>query len=893
MKNLNQYLFLSVICTLLKIVNGKYIPKHDDYYLIYVNNTYGIAKENGHQKRQEPQQFVNSVMEEIQQLIINNENTYQHPEKLEILKESNAHLKKRTNDLDIDYIYHLSTIDDISVLSSYFSFDVNKKVNSIPGILGSEPKRIINMASSNKNVNPTETVTKEKRDIDTNKIFNNDLINEIKLETGWKDVEIRENSDLHLSLLSQGYYNDTGYYDTNYYYPKSAGKDIDIYVIDTSFDFRHSEFSNKDERTAKCLGVIKNGVLIKPETDDYCKYPEIYGTLQHGELVSDAAAGLKHGVASKANVFGLVLEDEITTYVGAVSTEHFILAFDYILNKIPMRPHKSVINMSWVKTYPNVKACIPDQKLKFNSINTIDSLDIIDREKIEVEVKNETNWKGVTFRENADLHLSLISQGKYDKAIHGNYDTTYYYPSSAGQDIDIYVIDSGFDFRHPEFSNKDERETKCLYFIRRGGLLKSPHEEYCYSEYIYGHHGLKTSDTAAGLTHGVASKANVYGIVLDEIVSDLFVVLQYIKDNRLRKNKTVFNISFGTYFHNEDQKELIDYWEGLINSITEEGAIIVASSGNTKINTHLEDSNKTFYPCSFKSVICVGAVNIFGLYEGDHFPENPTKIMNPKNYKKADFSSFGKGIDIFAPGFSVTEYIDIDNNYIKKLESGTSFSSPIVAGVIATLMSENSDTKYTTDSMRELLWELGEKDILDEIPEGTCNIFINNGKHSIYPGNGEEDSDIEVEVDIDKPSNVHDSDSDSDSEEKNGNLPIGYDNPIGYDYPIGYYDYPTGYYDYPTGYHDYPTDYHDYPTDYHDYPTDYHDYPTGYHDYPTDYNYPIGDKYPTHYRNEIPSDFFNPKRTKTYPSYYEIPTEYILRYEPHEEWNKDMYESNN
>ncbi|OUM60090.1 hypothetical protein PIROE2DRAFT_14215 [Piromyces sp. E2] len=486
-----------------------------------------------------------------------------------------------------------------------------------------------------------------------------------------------------------------------------------------------------------------------------------------------------------------------------------------------------------VKTYPNVKACIPDQKLKFNSINTID---IIDREKIEVEVKNETNWKGVTFRENADLHLSLISQGKYDKAIHGNYDTTYYYPSSAGQDIDIYVIDSGFDFRHPEFSNKDEREAKCLYYINFGGILKSPHEEYCYGKVNYSH-GLMTSDTAAGLIHGVASKANVYGIVINEWSSDLFVILQYIKDNRFRKNKSVFNFSIGLFLHNEEHKELINYMEGLINSITEESGIIVVSAGNEFSNVYIENINKSIYPCSFKNVICVGAVDTIGFNEKYYVPRNSSNIMKTRYYRKADFSNYGKRVDIFAPGFSVVEYTNEKKINEYELTGGTSFSSPIVAGVVATLMSENSDIKFITDSMREYLWELGEKDILGEIPEGTLNVFINNGKHSIYPGNGEEDSDIEIEVDYDKPLNYYDSNSDSDVEtdvngkEENSEYPSD-----GYEYPSNYYEYPSDNYEYPSDSYEYPSGSYEYPSDDYEYPNDDYEYPSEYVE-PTDYVY--------------------------------------------------------
>jgi len=118
-------------------------------------------------------------------------------------------------------------------------------------------------------------------------------------------------------------------------------------------------------------------------------------------------------------------------------------------------------------------------------------------------------------------------------------------------------------------------------------------------------HGQATSDVAAGLTHGVASKANIYDIVINQMTSDLFVVLQYVKDNILRPNKTVFNLSLGNYFHNEKYKELIEYWEEMIDSVTEAGAIIITAAGNDYKNIELIEENKSLYPCSYKNVICV------------------------------------------------------------------------------------------------------------------------------------------------------------------------------------------------------------------------------------------------------------------------------------------------
>jgi len=589
-----------------------------------------------------------------------------------------------------------------------------------------------------------------------------------------------------------------------------------FYMIFVENDYNENSKSKRqdvNESVYGLVGEIHN--LIMNNTDTYEDPEKLFEIEKENKLKK-----------RNEEIFYLMDHGESDIVYPISSYKDRTIVYAYLSNELA----------SIVRTYPNVKDCIEDLKLNFDSVDTIntienidniDNINSIDRKQIEIEIRNETNWKGVNIRENADLHLSLISQGKFEEKNHRKYDTSYYYPSSAGQDIDIYFIDTGFDFRYNEFSNKDEREAKCLYYISEGGLMKSPQEDYCYNNSVIEYtHGITTSDVAAGLTHGVANKANVYGIVGGKKwTSDLLVVLQYIKENRLRPNKTVFNLSFGIYLHNEKRKELINYWKGLIDSITEEGGIIIASAGNNSFGNGEEISH---YPSAFENVISVAGVDIYGLNVGGSVEiSNPTKLMKTKYYRHAGFSNYGKEVDIYAPGFSFVEYKNNLGKYEREVVIGTSVSSPIVAGVVATLMSENSDIKFDVNSMREYLWELGEKDILDDVPEGTRNIFINNGKHSIYPGDGDEETEEEEVVVNEWPSSKYDTESDSE-------------------------------------YDEIPNDNNDYPSDYYDYPSEYYDYPSDYYYYPTDYEW------------DIPT-----------PNEYVEPTEYVYQFEPHD-WENDL-----
>jgi len=415
MKYIKQCIIWCIIY-LISLVQTRFIEEEDGYCLIYVNNTFGIDTGYGYQKRQEPQQFVTSVMEEIHQLIIENKDTYKNIEGLQVLEEKKSFLKKRSNDIYINDVYQISSLNDITVLSSYFSFEINEMVKSIPGILGSEPKRKMKLVLPKKDIVPLH---KEKRDFSDFSRYNS-FINNLKFETKWKDVEIRENTDLHLSLMSQGIFNGTSdQYDTNYYYPKTAGEDIDIYIIDSGFNFKHPEFSNTNERTVKCLGTFSNGTIIEPESDDYCASGNI-----HGELTSDCASGINHGAASKANIYGIALamEDE---YEETFDTESFIMILDYISKNIKMRPYKSIINISMGESF------------SFKDTNFYDYTQ---------KIFDHFNKQGV---------VTFVSAGNDGNKVYDIENDSIYLPCALDSVICVGAIDSNGSDRDPDMSLRE------------------------------------------------------------------------------------------------------------------------------------------------------------------------------------------------------------------------------------------------------------------------------------------------------------------------------------------------------------------------------------------------------------------------------------------------------
>ncbi len=109
------------------------------------------------------------------------------------------------------------------------------------------------------------------------------------------------------------------------------------------------------------------------------------------------------------------------------------------------------------------------------------------------------------------------------------------------------------------------------------------------------------------------------------------------------------------------------------------GCVIVAASGN--------DGSDVNFPASMPEVIAVGSYDASGL--------------------PSWFSSSGKALDILGPGENVCAK-GIDGSTITV--SGTSFSTPVISGAAAVLLSMNSHLSF--DSVKKILFK-GTKDILD------------------------------------------------------------------------------------------------------------------------------------------------------------------------------------
>lgn len=277
------------------------------------------------------------------------------------------------------------------------------------------------------------------------------------------------------------------------------------------------------------------------------------------------------------------------------------------------------------------------------------------------------------------------------------------------KDILVAVIDSGVDVNHPDLKNKiAKKPTECKAYADYQACLssdekrKSCHEQYASLDtdnngYPLDCHGWsfteKSLPTVTGVTgspqftdkdgHGthvaglIAAEKNSFGItgIIDHVkILPIQISLFSSAETAIEKmakgvlyaieNKAdVINMSLGwrTQFDSKMMREMVAL-------AIEKGILVVVAGGNS---SHSDIS----YPCAYPDVICVGSHNQAGM--------------------TSSFSNTGGQIDLSAPGDRIlstwptekrSKQFTEDDNY--EYMSGTSQSTPLVAGALAKLLNQ-------------------------------------------------------------------------------------------------------------------------------------------------------------------------------------------------------------
>ncbi|KAI4721814.1 hypothetical protein E4T48_01982 [Aureobasidium sp. EXF-10727] len=289
----------------------------------------------------------------------------------------------------------------------------------------------------------------------------------------------------------------------------------------------------------------------------------------------------------------------------------------------------------------------------------------------------------------APWNLVMLSENQQNPS-----DDTYYYLRTAGQGVNVYVLDTGFTQQLNELSPR---------FSHGQNLI-----EYEGDYDLHGH-GTHVAGIVGSDKFGVCKKCNVISVKVGNAsgvvrASEAEKGIRWVIDDHNAKKSqpgwkgSVINMSFQSGSKNTEALRRT------VKLADDAGIVLVASAGNDG----LPISQVGNYPGDSYKVITVAAS--LGTYQW---------------YRN---SNYGFRVDFIAPGGGVESYW-VGSQTLSL--SGTSQAAPHVAGLAAIFMSYEGtmNTKTAKSRIRANVVT----NLITDVPAEQENIFINSGYRTHYP----------------------------------------------------------------------------------------------------------------------------------------------------------------
>lgn len=244
--------------------------------------------------------------------------------------------------------------------------------------------------------------------------------------------------------------------------------------------------------------------------------------------------------------------------------------------------------------------------------------------------------------------------------------------------VTVAVLDTGADMGHEDLkANLDAADAHN--FVEEKTAPSNPDDDYGHGTHVAGiiaavaNNGVGVAGVAPGCRVMPVRVLGVEGGSTSNLIRGI--------DWAVSHGARVINLSLGSNQYSRAE-------EDAVKRAIAQGVVVVAAAGNEALN-----GNPLSYPGSIEGVVSVAAVRRD--LDGNG---NPTGT-----YSRADYSNFNPFVSVAAPGSDILSTIPrrfqspggIANDAPYAYASGTSMAAPMVAGVVALMLSRPENEKLT------------------------------------------------------------------------------------------------------------------------------------------------------------------------------------------------------